>query len=81
MNNKKLIEELTGLGNGSLLVIGISGLKRINCPFKVICREFIHIHLPGDVLFVRQVKLSVDLKLIYKIDENFFLYNLFEVLD
>src|SRR5665213_2352777 len=53
MNNKKLIEELTGLGNGSLLVIGISGLKRINCPFKVICREFIHIHLPGDVLFVR----------------------------
>jgi hypothetical protein len=79
--NKKLIEELTGLGSNSLVVIGRSGLKRIICPFKVMCREPIHLHFTGDVLLVRQVKLSKDLKLIYKIEEKFFLYSFFEVLD
>ena len=79
--NKKLIEELTGLGSNSLVVIGKRGLKRIKCPFRVVCREFIQNHLPGDVLLVRQVKLSKDLKLIYKIEENFFFYSFFEVLD
>lgn len=79
--NRKLIKELSGLGTNSLLVIGKSGLKRVYCPFRVICREPVLYHFPGDVLFVAQVKLTTDLMLAYQIDGLHYRHIYFEVLD
>lgn len=78
--NKKLIQELTELGDNSLVVIGESGLKRIYCPFKVKCLKPIHTYYPTDILFVTKVKLSKDLKLVYRIDELAFYHTFFEIM-
>ena len=79
--NKKQLNELSGLGSSSLLVVGKNGLRRIFCPFRVVCREPILYHFPGEVLFVSHVKLNQDLMLAFKIGEEFFLYRFFEILD
>ncbi len=79
--NKKLLNELTGLGSSSVLIIGRKGLKRVYCPFRVVCLEPILFHFPGEVLLVTKVNLTPDLKLAYEIEEKFFLYRFFEVLD
>ncbi len=62
------------------MVIGKNGLKRIFCPFRVMCVESIHLWFQGDVLFVTAVKLSKELKLVYKIGDFYYIHNFFVIL-
>lgn len=79
--NKKLIDELKGLGSSSILIIGEKGLKRVYTPFQVVCLEPILFHFPGDVLLVSKVKLTLELSLAYEIDGLYFRHYYFEVMD
>lgn len=80
MNNKPY-PELIGLGSSSLLVLGNAGLKRMYCPFRVICLRPVSSLFPGDVLFVAHVEQSPGLKLAYKISGKYYPYYFFEILD
>jgi hypothetical protein len=78
--NKQQLDKLSGLGSNSLLVIGQTGLKRIYCPFAVVCLEPVQFHFPGDVFLVTQVKLSQNLDLAYEIDKEYYLYRFYRIL-
>ncbi len=80
MDKNRLLNELSALPDNSLLVVSKGGLKRICCPFKVRCLKHIHIYKPNDILLVNRVKLSKDLRLVYKIEDSAFYHNYFEIM-
>ena len=67
MSNSKYLQELLKwVSSGSLLVIDPSGqLRRIYCPFKVICLVNFPDIAQGQKVSVDAVKLTVEVKEVY----------------
>jgi hypothetical protein len=67
MDKEKYLQELLKwISSDSLLVMDKSGnLKRLYCPFKVICLVNFPVISRGEKVFVDAVKLTVEIREVY----------------
>ena len=81
-SRRKLLTELNKwCRDDSVLIITERGLQRLRCPFWEQVIEAVHIYREGQLLMVKAVKVSVDLRLVYKINNVSYYHYCFTILD
>jgi hypothetical protein len=81
MTKKELAEILKYTSPNIIYVIAWNNLlKKVFCPFKVIVLQNIGKLRTGDVVFVEAIKVDLNLKTIFVIDNQAYYYYNFEIL-
>lgn len=76
--NKDNFQELAKIcSNNSILVINKIGIYRLFCPFKVVCLNRIELYSVGQEVVVIAVKMDVNYKLIYLIENKAYYHHHF----
>ncbi|MBQ0739105.1 hypothetical protein [Mesonia mobilis] len=82
MNKKELIELLKFSSPSQLYIITWNNLlKLLICPFKVLVKVDIGLLRANEVVWVDEVKVTLDLKTIFIIENKAYYYYHFEILD
>lgn len=81
MDKNELAEQLKFSSSEWLYVVTWNNiLKKIVCPFTVLVLTDIGPLKKGQIVWVQQVKVTMDLKTVYKINSQFFYYNHFNII-
>ncbi len=81
MNRKDLGELLKYSSSEWLYVVTWNNeLKQIICPFKVSLIRSIGTLIKGQIVFVNQIKVTMELKTVFIIDGNAYYYYHFDIL-
>jgi len=81
MDKNELAEQLKYSSSEWLYVVTWNNiLKKIVCPFTVLVMTDIGPLKKGQIVWVQQVKVTMDLKTVYKINSQFFYYNHFNII-
>ena len=81
MDKNELADQLKYSSSEWLYVVTWNNiLKKIVCPFTVLVLTDIGPLKKGQIVWVQQVKVTMDLKTVYKINSQFFYYNHFNII-
>ena len=81
MDKNELAEQLKYSSSEWLYVVTWNNLlKQLFCPFKVAVLNSIGPLKKGQIVWVQQVKVTMDLKTVYKINSQFFYYHHFNII-
>lgn len=81
MDEKQLAELLKYSNHKALYIVTWNNLlKLLFCPFKVCLMHDIGDLKQGDIVWVEEVKVTMELKTVYKIKEHYYYYHHFEII-
>ena len=80
MNKEDLAEQLKYSSSECLYIVTWNNLlKQLFCPFKVFVIQEIGDLKKGEVVWVEEIKVTIDLKTVYMIGNNAYYYNHFDI--
>ena len=80
MNKEDLAEQLKYSSSECLYVVTWNNLlKQLFCPFRVSVIRGIGNLKKGEILMVKEIKVTIDLKTVYMIGNNAYYYNHFDI--
>ena len=81
MDEHDLAQQLNFSSSKSLYIVNWNNqLKELDCPFLVLVKLDIGTLKKGQTVAVVELKVNIELKIVYLIEEQFFYYHHFEIL-